>query len=80
MCPLLKHALILLDDVSPFYCVSYATQLGVISKLSEGILNPTVYVTDKDVEENQFQDRCPGTQVMNGLLLDIEPRKAILWI
>ena len=30
-------------------------QLGIISKLAEGALNPTVNVTDEDIEEYQSQ-------------------------
>jgi len=41
----------------PFYCIDCTTQLSIISKLAEVTLNPTVYVTDKDVEEHQFQDK-----------------------
>jgi len=41
----------------PFCCFHYTMQLGVVSKLAEGALNPTVYVTDKDVEEQQSPDR-----------------------
>jgi len=33
-----------------FYCVGCTTQLGVISRL-EDALNPTIQVSDKDVEE-----------------------------
>lgn len=36
--------------MATFYCVSCTTQLYVISRL-EGALNPTIQVTDKDVEE-----------------------------
>ncbi|PKU45342.1 hypothetical protein llap_4361 [Limosa lapponica baueri] len=32
---------------------SSATQLGVVSKLAEGALNPTVHVTGKDVKQHQ---------------------------
>ena len=51
MCPVLKCVPVPLDGVPPFYCVGCTAQLGVISKLGEGALNPTVYVIDKDVEE-----------------------------
>ncbi|PKU36589.1 hypothetical protein llap_13111 [Limosa lapponica baueri] len=34
-----------------------APQLGVISNLAEGVLNPTVHVADKDVKQHQSQYR-----------------------
>lgn len=33
-----------------FYYVNYTIQLSVISNVTEGVLNPTVQVVDKDVE------------------------------
>ena len=39
----------------PLGCVDCATQLGAIHKLTEGILDPTVGVTDEDVEEHLSQ-------------------------
>ena len=60
MCPLSKHAQILLDGVPPFCCVTCTTQLGVNSKYPEGTLSPAVYVIDKDVEEHQSEDRPLG--------------------
>ncbi|KAK4829612.1 hypothetical protein QYF61_005739 [Mycteria americana] len=38
-----------LDGIPSFQHVDYTTELGVIGKLSEGALNPTVHVADKDV-------------------------------
>jgi len=40
--------------------LSTAFQLGVISILAEGALNPTDHVINKDVEEYQSQDRLLG--------------------
>ena len=48
MGPLFEPVHVSLDGIPPFYCVSCTTQLGVISKLSEGALNPTTYVIDID--------------------------------
>ena len=42
----------------PSFCrINCITQLGVISKLSEGALNPIVHVIAEDVKEYQSQDR-----------------------
>ena len=35
--------------------VKCTTQLGVICKLAEGALDPTVHVTDEDIKEAQSQ-------------------------
>ena len=45
-----------LGGVFPLYCDSCTIQRAVISKLSEGTLNPIAYVIDKDVEEHWSQD------------------------
>lgn len=60
MHPLFEWVHAPLDGVPPLYCINCTTQLDVISKLAKGTLNPTVYVTDKDVEEHQSWDRPPG--------------------
>ena len=49
-----------LDGILSFCCINCTTQLGVVCKLAEGELNPTVYVTDKDVEEHWSQNRPLG--------------------
>ena len=55
-CLLFKHVQVPLDSIPPFCCVNCTTQLGVISKLAEGTLNPTVLVIDKDVKEHWSQE------------------------
>ncbi|KAK4831900.1 hypothetical protein QYF61_020047 [Mycteria americana] len=44
-----------LDDIASLQHVDRSTQLGVISKLAEGALNPTVHVTNKDVRQHRPQ-------------------------
>ena len=44
----------------PSYCVHCTTHLGVISKLADGTLNPTVYLIDKDAELYWSQDSPLG--------------------
>ena len=41
-----------------FCCINCTPQLGVISRPAEGTLDPTVYVTSKDVEDHKSQDSC----------------------
>ena len=55
MCPLLRPAQVPL--AVPSFCgVHCSTQLGVISKLAENALSPTVCVTDKDFEDYWSQN------------------------
>ncbi|KAJ7407487.1 Glutamyl aminopeptidase [Willisornis vidua] len=48
--PPLKLVKVLLDGILSLQHVDCTTELGVVSKLSEGALNPTVHVADKDVK------------------------------
>ena len=50
-CPLLELVQVPLDGISSLQCVDHSTQLGVICKFSEGALNPTVCVIDKDIKQ-----------------------------
>ncbi|KAK4807078.1 hypothetical protein QYF61_018419 [Mycteria americana] len=50
MGPLLEIVQVPLDDIPSLSQISCTTQLGVICKLAEGALNPTVYVTDEDIK------------------------------
>ena len=52
----LKPVQVPLDGIPSLQCVDHTTQLGVVSKLSEGVLNPTVRVIDKDVKKHP--SRC----------------------
>lgn len=46
-----------LNGISSFKCINYVTQLGIIHKLAEGMLSPTVYAINKDIEQCQSQFR-----------------------
>jgi len=45
-----------LDGIPAFQHVNLTMQLGVIGKLAEGALNPTVHATDKDVKQRRSQN------------------------
>ncbi|CAN0123198.1 unnamed protein product, partial [Bubo scandiacus] len=49
--PPLELVQVPLDDIPSLRHVNSTTQLGVIFKLVEGALNPTVYVIDEDIEQ-----------------------------
>jgi len=49
-----------LDGILYFCYLNRPNQLGVISKLAEGALNPIIYVIDQDVKEYWTQDRPLG--------------------
>jgi len=53
--PVLKTYKVPLNGIPSFRCNSCTTQLGVIHKLDEGALSPTVRVTNKVIE--QYQSR-----------------------
>ncbi|PKU41108.1 hypothetical protein llap_8578 [Limosa lapponica baueri] len=57
MGPPLKPVQVPLDGIPSLMRVNHATQLGVIGKLAEGALYPTVYVSDKDVKQHWSQYR-----------------------
>ncbi|PKU48884.1 testosterone 17-beta-dehydrogenase 3 [Limosa lapponica baueri] len=40
-----------LEGITSLRHVNVTTQLGVICKLAEGVLDPTVYVIDEDIEQ-----------------------------
>ncbi|PKU46357.1 rna-directed dna polymerase from mobile element jockey- hypothetical protein [Limosa lapponica baueri] len=44
-----------LDGIPSFQHVNYTTEFGVIGKLAEDALNPTLHVSDKDVEQQRSQ-------------------------
>jgi len=48
--PLLKLIQFLLDGIPALQNVDHTTQLGVIYKLAEGALDPTVYVIEEDIK------------------------------
>ena len=49
-----------LNGIPFFHCVNHTIQLGVIVKLTEGVLNSIIDVADKDVKEQQSQDSPLG--------------------
>ncbi|GAB0178969.1 cAMP-dependent protein kinase inhibitor alpha [Grus japonensis] len=53
--PPLQPVKVPLDGIPSLQCVDRTTQLGVVSKLAEGALDPTVHVIDKDVEQRRSQ-------------------------
>ena len=53
--PLLKPFQVPLDGIPSLWCVNCTPQLGVISKLTEGALDPTVSVTDEDIKDYRSQ-------------------------
>uniref|UniRef100_A0A8B9G1P6 RNA helicase n=1 Tax=Amazona collaria TaxID=241587 RepID=A0A8B9G1P6_9PSIT len=55
-----KRVKVPLDGIPSLQCINRTTQLGVIGKLAEGALNPTVHVTHKDVEQDRSQHRSLG--------------------
>ncbi|KAK4817045.1 hypothetical protein QYF61_026353 [Mycteria americana] len=57
MGPLLQLVQVPLDDILSFWRVNCTTQLGVICKLAEGALDPTVCVIDGDIKQRWSQYR-----------------------
>ncbi|KAK4811014.1 hypothetical protein QYF61_015718 [Mycteria americana] len=55
MGPPLKPVKVPLDGIPSLRCTNRTTQLGVICRLAEGALNPTVHVADKDVKQHRSQ-------------------------
>ncbi|KAK4810053.1 hypothetical protein QYF61_005116 [Mycteria americana] len=51
MGPLLKLVQVSLGGILSLRHVNHTTQLGVVSKLAEGALNPTVYIIDEDIKQ-----------------------------
>lgn len=60
---LLELVQISLDGILSFRFVIHATQLSVVCKLSEGPLNPTVYVIDKDIKQYWTGTACRETSM-----------------
>lgn len=44
-----------MDGIPSLWCVDLTPQLGVISKLAKGALDPTVSITDEDMKKYQSQ-------------------------
>ncbi|GAB0184583.1 cAMP-dependent protein kinase inhibitor alpha [Grus japonensis] len=51
MDPPLQPVKVPLDGIPSLQCVNHTTLLGVVGKLAEGALDPTVHITDKDVKQ-----------------------------
>ncbi|GAB0186614.1 mitochondrial enolase superfamily member 1 [Grus japonensis] len=81
MGPPLQPVKVPLDGIPSLQRVNHTTQLGVIGKLAEGALDPTVHVTDKDVKQHWSQYRplrnttchwCPlGSQAIDCNFLSV---------
>ncbi|KAK4808270.1 hypothetical protein QYF61_020751 [Mycteria americana] len=74
MGPLLQLAQVPLDGIPSLRYVNRTTQLGVVSKLAEGALDPTVHVVDEDTKQYWSQ-----TPLIPDLHPDIEPLTTTLW-
>ena len=69
------------DNILSFWCVSCTTQLGVICKLAEGALDPTVCVSLMNILHSAGPNIDPrGTPIVTILHLDIDPLTATLWL
>ncbi|KAK4816210.1 hypothetical protein QYF61_013448, partial [Mycteria americana] len=55
MGPLLELVQVPLDGIPLLRCVNLTTQLGVICKLADSALDPTVYVIDEDTKQSWSQ-------------------------
>ena len=72
---LFKLVQVPLGGVPSFYCINCTTQFSVICELAEGVLDPTVYVINKDA------GRSPGpwrTPIVTSFHPDIEPLTVIM--
>jgi len=54
--PFLNPVKVPLGDIFFLQCVNCTTQLGVVGKLAEGALSPTVHVADKEVKQHGSQN------------------------
>jgi len=79
MGPLFKPVQIPLNGISSFYCVNCTTHLGVISKLAEGTLDPTMLLI-KILKSTGVRTEPWGTPLMTGLHLVINPSTTTLWL
>ncbi|GAB0192530.1 hypothetical protein GRJ2_001718300 [Grus japonensis] len=57
MDPPLQPVKVLLDGIPSLQSIDHTTQLGVVSNLAEGALDPAVHIADKDVKQCQSQYR-----------------------
>ena len=68
-----------LDGFPSFCRINCTPQLGALCKLAKGMLNPTVCVIDKDIEERWSEDRpLGGAPFVAGLHLGTELWTTIL--
>jgi len=51
--PPLQPVKVPLNGIPSLQSINHTTQLGVIGKLVEGALSPTVHVTDKDIKQHR---------------------------
>jgi len=70
-----------LDGILCLWCVDCSPQLGVISKLAEGALDPTADVTDEDILKSINPSRDPrGTPLVTDLHPNTESLTTTLWV
>ena len=78
--PLLKPALVPLDDILSLWCINCTPQLGVIRKLAEGALDPSVNVSVMKILKSIIPSTDPrGTPLVTDLHPDAEPFITTLW-
>jgi len=83
--PPLQSVKVPLNGIPSLQRVNHTTQLGVIGRVAEGALSPTVYIANKDIKQHQSQYQPlrhttrqrspPGHQAIdyNSLCASIEP-------
>jgi len=57
MGPLIQRVKVPLEDIPSLKYINCPTQLGIICQFSEGPVNPTVYILNKDNEQYWSQNR-----------------------
>ena len=77
-CSSLSRALSL-NGIPSLWCVDHNPQLGVINKLAESGLDPTVNVIDEDMKEYWSSTEPWGAPLITDLHPDTEPLTTTLW-
>jgi len=63
--PPLQPVKVPLNGIPSLEHVNHTAQLGVIGKLAEGALSPTVHVVDKDIQDRVNFDKKPGGDIVD---------------
>ncbi|KAK4831896.1 hypothetical protein QYF61_020043 [Mycteria americana] len=58
--PVVLHGVVVAQKLPPLKQINTPTQLGVICKFTEGILNPLIQIIDKDIKQDWPQHRALG--------------------